>query len=146
MIEPFVDQHLQLCQLCEEEVFYAVDRKGNWHLLNAHHDRVPGNFVVSAHDGKLYAGEVRWNQAASMRQAGRPLYSQHEATCAKRRDIQDDRPRSAPRPYPVPQQGTPQQPYCCERAGKQFRCSRCPLRQASLEWQARRRYERSATR
>ncbi len=73
------------CRACQMEIVFAETNR--LHLgkpvvmpVDAEPDR-NGNVFLSVKGGKYYAGVIKKNQAAGMRDAGQELHRPHFATC-----------------------------------------------------------------
>lgn len=88
MIEPRMDNHLNVCRWCDRDVVWADDEKARTRFpLDADMDKSPekGNIALSrGSDGQLKATTPSAGQAAGMRSAGVVLYVHHALTCPRK--------------------------------------------------------------
>ena len=75
------------CRACHAEIIFAQTnstRGGQPVQMPVDAEPSPrGNVILSHQNGKYYAGVVRRNQAAGMRDAGQELHLSHYATCTQ---------------------------------------------------------------
>jgi hypothetical protein len=87
VIEPRLDDFLNMCRHCDTQVIWADDTKaGTRFPLNADMDACHEKGTIAlakGTDGDLKASTPSAGQAAGMRAAGVTLYAMHALTCPK---------------------------------------------------------------
>lgn len=88
MIEPRMDDHLNICRWCDGQVVWATsgayqNPPGVRFPLDADMDASVevGTWALTRWGNELMASQPTQGQAAGMRQSGQRLYSHHALTC-----------------------------------------------------------------